>query len=94
MLLSYKADVNVKNATGDSCMSFAQKSGNQEIIMMLVQKGLSLRPQMSSQSTRPESSDGRKPKDARIRPASGKRVMPGLPPTPGQISQRQSQTQI
>lgn len=44
MLLKYKANVNVVNATGDSCMSFAQKSGNEEVVMMLIEAGMSLRP--------------------------------------------------
>jgi ankyrin repeat protein len=28
LLLSYNANIHVQNKTGDSCMSFAQKSGN------------------------------------------------------------------
>lgn len=36
LLLGYKADIKVTNSLGDSCVAFAQKSGNPEIMTLLV----------------------------------------------------------
>jgi len=45
LLLQYKADIKATNKMKETCMSMAQKSGNQELIMLLVKHGGSLRPQ-------------------------------------------------
>lgn len=44
LLLSYKADIKATNSLGDSCVSFASKSGNPEIMGLLVKSGASIRP--------------------------------------------------
>ncbi len=44
LLIKCKADINAVNKVGDSAMSMAKKSGDQEIIMMLVKAGVPLRP--------------------------------------------------
>ena len=57
LLVQYKANIHATNNMKETCMSFAQKSKNQDLIMFLVSKGISIRPQSG----------------LRIRPASGKR---------------------
>lgn len=44
LLLQYGSDATAKNAVGDSCVTMAQKSGNQEIVSILVKNGASIRP--------------------------------------------------
>ncbi len=44
LLLSYKADIKAINNLGDSCVNLAQKSGNAELMVLLVKNGASLRP--------------------------------------------------
>jgi len=44
LLLSFKADIKATNSLGDSCMTFAQKSGNPDIMGLLVKSGASIRP--------------------------------------------------
>jgi len=36
LLLSYKADIKATNGLGDTCVSFAAKSGNPEVMGLLV----------------------------------------------------------
>lgn len=43
-LLDVGADWKSTNALHDTCLTLAQKSGNQDIVMLLVNKGASLRP--------------------------------------------------
>ena len=45
LLCSYNANVHATNNMKETCMSFAQKSKNQDVVMFLVSKGLSVRPQ-------------------------------------------------
>ncbi len=45
LLLQYKADIKAVNNLGDSCINLAQKSGNSEVMMLLVKNGASIRPQ-------------------------------------------------
>ena len=44
LLLSNGSDIKATNAIGDSCVTMAQKSGNQEVVMELISKGAALRP--------------------------------------------------
>jgi ankyrin repeat protein len=44
LLLQYKADIKAVNNLGDSCVNLAQKSGNAELMVLLVKNGASLRP--------------------------------------------------
>ena len=44
LLLQYKAEITAVNNLGDTCINLAQKSGNSEIMMILVKNGASLRP--------------------------------------------------
>lgn len=44
LLIGFGADIAAKNPVGDTCMSLAQKSGNQDIVSLLVKKGVSIRP--------------------------------------------------
>ncbi len=44
LLLHYKADIKAVNNLGDSCVNLAQKSGNADLMMLLVKNGASLRP--------------------------------------------------
>jgi ankyrin repeat protein len=44
MLLGFKADLKATNSLGDTCVSFATKSGNPEIMALLVKSGASIRP--------------------------------------------------
>jgi ankyrin repeat protein len=44
LLLQYKADIKAINNLGDSCVNLAQKSGNAELMVLLVKNGASLRP--------------------------------------------------
>merc|ERR1719188_2631134 len=57
LLVQYKANIQATNNMKETCMSFAQKSKNQDLIMFLVGKGISIRPQSG----------------IRVRPASGTR---------------------
>ncbi len=50
LLLQYKADIKVVNNIGDSCVNLAQKSGNPEIMMLLVKNGASIRPASRSRA--------------------------------------------
>ena len=44
LLVQYKANIHATNNMKETCMSFAQKSKNQDLIMFLVSKGISIRP--------------------------------------------------
>jgi ankyrin repeat protein len=44
MLLALKADIKAVNNLGDTCVNLAQKSGNSEVMMLLVKNGASIRP--------------------------------------------------
>ena len=44
ILIGYRADIRVTTPIGDTCITMAQKSGNSEIMMMLVKSGASIRP--------------------------------------------------
>jgi len=44
LLIQYKANIHAANNMKETCMSFAQKSKNQDLIMFLVSKGASIRP--------------------------------------------------
>ena len=54
LLIQYKANIHATTNMKETCMSFAQKSKNQDLIMFLVNKGISIRPQ-SGQMRRPMS---------------------------------------
>jgi len=44
LLVQYKANIQATNNMKETCMSFAQKSKNQDLVMFLVSKGISIRP--------------------------------------------------
>ena len=48
LLIKNKADTKVVNKVGDSAVTMAQKSGNQDIMMLLVKSGASIRPSSRS----------------------------------------------
>jgi ankyrin repeat protein len=48
LLIKCKADIKTVNKVGDSAVTMAQKSGNQEIMMLLVKSGASIRPSSRS----------------------------------------------
>lgn len=54
MLLERKVDINAKTPLGDTATSFAQKSGNTDVLSRFIQLGHSIRPQSST--GRPQSS--------------------------------------
>jgi ankyrin repeat protein len=44
LLLTLKADIKAINNLGDTCVNLAQKSGNSDLMMILVKNGASIRP--------------------------------------------------
>ena len=69
LLVQYKANIHATNNMKETCMSFAQKSKNQDLIMFLVNKGISIRPS-SGRIMRPPSGT-RRPAMARSGSKSG-----------------------
>jgi ankyrin repeat protein len=44
LLIKYKADVKAINNLGDTCVNLAQRSGNSDVMALLVKNGASIRP--------------------------------------------------
>lgn len=42
-LIKQEVDIHATNSIGDNCLGIAQRSGNQQIVMLLLQNGASLR---------------------------------------------------
>lgn len=59
LLLNYKADIKAVNNLGDSCVNLAQKSGNQNIMVLLVKNGASIRPPSRTRLPPTSQSSGR-----------------------------------
>ena len=70
LLVQYKANIHATNNMKETCMSFAQKSKNQDLIMFLVSKGISIRP-ASGRSIRPPSTGNRSQATIDKQPVTG-----------------------
>ena len=84
LLVQYKANIHAATNMKETCMSFAQKSKNQDLIMFLVNKGISIRPQ-SSNMMRPMSGT-RRPVMNRGNSRSGLQTLPTTEGTPVKVT--------